>query len=138
MILVDRETEEIIFEPEISTWVAHYDVGANQTVVMLGDTEVITEPGNMNIEMCEEIISQTYIVFPHEYRPEVIINDCALLDDIEYSISEVLEVDIDDVKGKVPVEEIEFIIEKMFEVESEIIHRLAHRMVDDGTIKIEE
>ncbi len=59
--MINKSTETVIDEPNVDMWVAHYDVGKNETMIMLGDTVLETEPGNMSIEMCEEIVDISWL-----------------------------------------------------------------------------
>ncbi|RLF43310.1 MAG: hypothetical protein DRN17_06535 [Thermoplasmata archaeon] len=142
MILVNRETEEVLCKPKVAVLGIHYDKGENKTLVFMGDREVARMQGEVDPEECDKAVKEVWIMSSTEdievVDPDIIVNEEALLADVEICIAEVLEVEFDEVAGKVPAHETAYILEKMFEVESEMIHRLAHQMVREGVIKIEE
>jgi hypothetical protein len=132
MILVNRKTEEIVFEPEIKEWVSHYDTGENKTIIMLGDTVLMTEPGNMSMEMCEEIMSQEFMIFKNECRSSMIINTDELLADVIYMISERLDIAEDTVEEYLTESHMEKVLEKMWDAESDAIDRIVEELEEEG------
>lgn len=62
MIMKSRVGDAVFSCPETDNWVAHYDAGAQMTMVMLGDNIVDTIDGEASMEECTKLVLDHWIV----------------------------------------------------------------------------
>lgn len=66
MIMKSRVGDAVFSCPETDNWVAHYDAGAQMTMVMLGDNIVDTIDGEASMEECTKLVLDHWLVYVRE------------------------------------------------------------------------
>ena len=132
MVMINKFTETVADEPNVDMWVAHYDIGKNETVIMLGDTVLETEPGNMSVEMCEEIIDTSWLTVGKLPKYDgYIINGDNLKTAVIDEVSEQMDLTINEATKLIKDEDLDYITEKMFDAQSDAVWKLADRLQDE-------
>jgi len=130
MVLINKFTGRVVASNMVDEWVCHYDKGANETVILLGDEVVETEPGNMSLDMCQEIVDASWDTYACGCKSQYIIDDNLLKDSIVESLSEQLEVEEEVILTVLTDDDCSEIVSAMWEAESDATWKLSSEIED--------
>ena len=131
MVLMNKFTGANLVDHRVDMWVAHYDIGENETVIMLGDIVLEKHPGNMNMDMCQDIVDATWEVIPCDCaKNEYVINDDKLKESVIDMIAENLEVPYSAVEGLVDDGHCSDVVSAMYDAQSDAVWKLSDEIRD--------
>jgi len=130
MILVNKDTLEVIYSMTSNVLVGYYNEASNNTSIMLSGRIIETHDGNMNEEACQAIIEESWnITVTEDSKYPYIINDKLLKQDVVDTVLGYLDIEEESLlNGLLTDDDMSYIVDRMYDMESDTAIDIAMRI----------